>query len=75
MRKKPPKTFDDLFIQNFTLFLGVLFELITTDVHKPTPTSIAELMDKNFTFYFDDGFQNYMMNNHLMKIIYEYPEK
>lgn len=34
-----------------TSYQSVLYELITTDVHRLPPTTIAELIDQNYSFY------------------------
>lgn len=46
-----------------TAYQGVLYELITTDVQKPTPIKIAELIDQNYTFFqLRDSLRNMEMN-------------
>lgn len=43
-----------------TAYQGVSYELITSDVRKSSPSTIAELTDQNFTFYRNDMSYNIM---------------
>lgn len=48
-----------------TAYQSVLYELITTDVHKPLPTKIIELVDRNYTLYRINSLHNDLMKIHL----------
>lgn len=53
-----------------TAYQSILFELITSDVQKPLPTSIAELIEQNFTFYQLNGSLSNEDMNQLLYILH-----
>lgn len=55
-----------------TAYQGVLYELITTDVRKPLPETISELIKQNYTFYMTNSDRNDMMNMQLYTLMGEY---
>lgn len=75
----PTKNFSRIIFILFTIFClifrtayqGVLFELITTDVHKTSPTTILELLQQNYSFHRIFTERNALMEKHLELIINE----
>lgn len=54
-----------------TGYQGILYELITTDVHKESPATVLELVELNYTFNYVNSPRNTIMLHHFQRMMNE----